>query len=122
MYVLYEHASGYGLFDVTEFEEISMLQADVEKSVTDFGKFASLVKLHAFSPFKSGANALDNINSISEGEYNTLQFVPVFVTHLPWIALLMIVRAVSFQITLIHPHVCSLPPIRVRVPLTCLLY
>ncbi|XP_033632683.1 nucleolar protein 56-like isoform X2 [Asterias rubens] len=67
MYVLYEHASGYGLFDVTEFEEISMLQADVEKSVTDFGKFASLVKLHAFSPFKSGANALDNINSISEG-------------------------------------------------------
>ncbi|XP_038045411.1 nucleolar protein 56-like isoform X2 [Patiria miniata] len=67
MYILYEHASGYALFAVTEFEEISMLHSQVEKSVTEFGKFASLVKLHAFSPFKSGANALDNINSISEG-------------------------------------------------------
>ena len=67
MFILYEHASGYGLFAVKEFEEISMLQSEVEASVTDFGKFAGLIKLHAFSPFKSGTNALDNINSISEG-------------------------------------------------------
>lgn len=67
MFILYEHASGYGLFAVKEFEEISMLQSEVEASVSDFGKFAGLIKLHAFSPFKSGTNALDNINSISEG-------------------------------------------------------
>ncbi|XP_071827697.1 nucleolar protein 56-like [Apostichopus japonicus] len=67
MYVLFEHASGFGLFSVKEFEEISMLQSQVEKNVTEFGKFAGLIKLHAFSPFKSGANALDNMNCISEG-------------------------------------------------------
>lgn len=67
MYVLFEHASGFGLFAVKEFEEISMLESKLSKNVTDFGKFAGLVKLHAFSPFKSGANALDNMNCISEG-------------------------------------------------------
>ncbi|XP_041476465.1 nucleolar protein 56-like [Lytechinus variegatus] len=67
MMVLFEHASGYGLFAVKEFEEVSVLHHQVQESVTDFGKFASLIKLQAFSPFKSGVNALDNINSISEG-------------------------------------------------------
>ena len=67
MYVLFEHASGYALFRVKEFEEIGMLQPEVEKSVTDLSKFNSIVKLIAFSPFKSGSNALDNMNSISEG-------------------------------------------------------
>ncbi|XP_054766497.2 nucleolar protein 56-like [Lytechinus pictus] len=65
--ILFEHASGYGLFAVKEFEEVSVLHHQVQESVTDFGKFASLIKLQAFSPFKSGVNALDNINSISEG-------------------------------------------------------
>ncbi|XP_002741552.1 nucleolar protein 56 [Saccoglossus kowalevskii] len=65
--VLYEHASGYGLFSVIEMEEISMLQPQVEKSVTDFAKFASIVKLEAFAPFKSAAHALDNVNCVSEG-------------------------------------------------------
>lgn len=39
----------------------------VEQSVADPSKFQSIVQLIAFSPFKSGTNALDNINSISEG-------------------------------------------------------
>ncbi|CAH1782823.1 unnamed protein product [Owenia fusiformis] len=67
LHMLFEHASGYALFKVKEFEEISMLQPEVEESVKDLSKFNSIVKLVAFSPFKSGANALDNINSISEG-------------------------------------------------------
>ncbi|XP_046576907.1 nucleolar protein 56-like [Haliotis rubra] len=67
LYTLFEHASGYGLFRVREFEEVAMLQPQVEQSVTDLSKFNSIIKLVAFSPFKSGTNALDNINSISEG-------------------------------------------------------
>jgi hypothetical protein len=39
----------------------------VEASVVDLSKFATVVKLVAFYPFQSGVNALDNINSISEG-------------------------------------------------------
>ncbi|XP_070550227.1 nucleolar protein 56-like, partial [Ptychodera flava] len=65
--VLYEHASGYGLFSVTEMEEISMQHHQVEQSVVDFGKFSSMVKLQAFCPFKTAGDALDNINCISEG-------------------------------------------------------
>ena len=91
MYVLYEHASGYGLFAVKEFEEISMLHSEVEKSVTEFGKFASLIKLHAFSPFKSGANALDNINSISEGNSSGHQGPKIFGLIL-WVLSLQIVK------------------------------
>jgi len=58
LYVLYEHAAGYALFSVAEFEEVS---------VTDFAKFHSLVKLNGFAPFKTAISALENINAISEG-------------------------------------------------------
>ena len=68
LHVLYEHASGYALFRVREFEEVSMLESEVQQSATDLSRFNSVVKLVAFSPFKSGTNALDNINSISEGK------------------------------------------------------
>jgi hypothetical protein len=67
LHVLFEHASGYALFRVKEFEEIGLLLPEVEESVGDLSRFNAVVKLAAFSPFKSGTNALDNMNSISEG-------------------------------------------------------
>uniref|UniRef100_A0A8D0G999 Nucleolar protein 56 n=1 Tax=Sphenodon punctatus TaxID=8508 RepID=A0A8D0G999_SPHPU len=39
----------------------------VEDSVLNIGKFLSIVKLVAFSPFKSAQSALENANAISEG-------------------------------------------------------
>ena len=54
-----------------------MLQPEVEQSVSDLSKFNSIVKLVAFSPFKSGTNALDNVNSVSEG-----LFFSFFITSL----------------------------------------
>ena len=67
LYVLFEHSTGYALFRVKEFEEIGLLQAQVEESIVDVTRFSSVIKLIAFSAFRSGPNALDNINSISEG-------------------------------------------------------
>lgn len=67
LYVLYEHASGFGLFHVDSKEEIGALLPVVEQSVTDFGIFNACVKMVAFSPFASGVHALENINAISEG-------------------------------------------------------
>ncbi|XP_026469119.1 nucleolar protein 56 [Ctenocephalides felis] len=67
LYVLYEHAAGFALFRVSEFEEISMLLPQVEASVTDLSRFNAIVKLVGFSPFKTAVSALENINSISEG-------------------------------------------------------
>ena len=66
--MLFEHAAGYALFSVKEFEEIGMLLPQVEESVTDLSRFNSLVKLVGFSPFKSALAALENANSISEGK------------------------------------------------------
>merc|ERR1739838_38040 len=59
--------SGYALFLVKEFEEVGMMIPQVTAGVKEVGKFQSIVKLTAFSPFKSGVNALENINAISEG-------------------------------------------------------
>lgn len=67
MYVLYEHAAGYAVFSVKEFEEVGMLLPQVEASVTDLARFNGVVKLVGFSPFKTAVTALENINSISEG-------------------------------------------------------
>ncbi|XP_063228292.1 nucleolar protein 56 [Bacillus rossius redtenbacheri] len=67
LFVLFEHAAGYALFKVKEFEETAMLLPQVEESVTDYSRFNSIVKLVGFSPFKTALKALENINSISEG-------------------------------------------------------
>lgn len=67
LFVLFEHAAGYALFRIQEFEEVGLLLPQVEKSVTDLVKFKSIVKLIAFYPFKNAANALDNLNNVSEG-------------------------------------------------------
>jgi len=67
LYVLYEHAAGYALFKVREFEEAGAFLPQVEQSVTDLSRFNSVVKLMGFSPFKSAAHALENMNAVSEG-------------------------------------------------------
>ena len=64
---MYEHAAGYSLFRVTQFEEVSILLPQLKESVTDLSKFNSLVKLVSFSPFKTAISALENANAISEG-------------------------------------------------------
>ncbi|CAM5110530.1 unnamed protein product [Eretmochelys imbricata] len=67
LHVLFEHAAGYALFAVREVEEISLLLPQVEESILNIGKFHSIVRLVAFSPFKSAQSALENVNAISEG-------------------------------------------------------
>jgi nucleolar protein 56 len=44
-----------------------VLLPEVQEAQTDLARFGKLVKLVAFFPFKTAANALDNINCISEG-------------------------------------------------------
>uniref|UniRef100_A0A182QGE3 Nucleolar protein 56 n=1 Tax=Anopheles farauti TaxID=69004 RepID=A0A182QGE3_9DIPT len=67
LYVLYEHAAGFGLFSVKEFEEIGMILPQVEASILDLSRFNSIVKLVGFHPFKTAVAALNNVNAISEG-------------------------------------------------------
>lgn len=67
LYILYEHAAGFAVFKVKEYEEIGLLLPQVEAAVNDLGRFNSIVQLISFSPFKTGIAALENINAVSEG-------------------------------------------------------
>eukprot|EP00816_Leptocylindrus_hargravesii_P005759 CAMPEP_0196805166 /NCGR_PEP_ID=MMETSP1362-20130617/4910_1 /TAXON_ID=163516 /ORGANISM="Leptocylindrus danicus, Strain CCMP1856" /LENGTH=531 /DNA_ID=CAMNT_0042177911 /DNA_START=13 /DNA_END=1608 /DNA_ORIENTATION=- len=66
LFVLQETAAGYGLFQVIAFEEIGSLLEGTMDTVTDSSRFHRAVKLTAFQPFESAADALSNINAISE--------------------------------------------------------
>lgn len=65
--MLYEHASGYAVFRVKEFEEISALKNSVQKCVSNFVRFSSMIQLVAYTPFKSAQAALENMNALAEG-------------------------------------------------------
>ena len=71
--VLFEHAVGYSLFRCQDVEDTGSLLPEVQQAVTDYSRFTEMVSLESFSPFKSGANALDNINSVSEGQFAFLR-------------------------------------------------
>lgn len=64
---MFEHAAGYSIFKVQEFEEISMLLPELEAAISDLSRFNSIVKLVGFSPFKTAVSALENMNAVSEG-------------------------------------------------------
>ncbi|KAJ1853764.1 Nucleolar protein 56 [Coemansia sp. RSA 2703] len=66
-HVLYESASGYGLFEVLQAEKIGAKLPEVQASVTDLAKFSKILKIKSFVPFKNAADALENINDVSEG-------------------------------------------------------
>ena len=51
-------------------EDIGSLLPEVQEAVLDFSRFGSMLNLEAFTPFRSGISALENINCISEGDIN----------------------------------------------------
>lgn len=67
-YILYESASGYGLFEVTNYDSLANSPDDLQQSITDVSRFGKSVKLAAFKPFTSAANALEQINAVSESQ------------------------------------------------------
>eukprot|EP01120_Amphizonella_sp_Union-15-10_P001559 TRINITY_DN11719_c0_g1_i1.p1 TRINITY_DN11719_c0_g1~~TRINITY_DN11719_c0_g1_i1.p1 ORF type:complete len:496 (-),score=95.47 TRINITY_DN11719_c0_g1_i1:55-1542(-) len=67
MYILYEAASGYALFLRKESDEITPQNQSHQKAIGKYSTFMQMVQLHAFIPFESGAEALENMNAISEG-------------------------------------------------------
>ncbi|KAJ3086121.1 snoRNP complex protein nop56 [Quaeritorhiza haematococci] len=70
LYILYETASGYALFERLESEEIGQELEEVSKAMLELPKFGKIVKLKSFAPFKSAAHALENMMDISEGVVN----------------------------------------------------
>lgn len=67
MFLLHESATGYTLFEASGLDAIGTSTEAVQQSVLDLGRFGKVMKLTAFQPFKSAAEALGEINAISEG-------------------------------------------------------
>lgn len=68
LFVLYESASGFSLFDIKGLDEIGTAADRVQDSVVDLTRFGKVAKLAAFKPFASAADALEQINAISEAQ------------------------------------------------------
>ncbi|CAN6306626.1 unnamed protein product [Urochloa humidicola] len=67
LYLLFESASGYGLFHAYGIDEIGQSVEAVRNSVLDLDRFGKAVKLTAFTPYSSAMDALNQCNAISEG-------------------------------------------------------
>jgi nucleolar protein 56 len=93
LFLLYESASGYALFERVESEQIGSQTPEViatqvlppltnppclyylflvsdrvmRCAQNDLGRFSKLVRMKAFQPFVSAEQALENQNDISEG-------------------------------------------------------
>eukprot|EP01090_Pellita_catalonica_P007425 TRINITY_DN18010_c0_g1_i1.p1 TRINITY_DN18010_c0_g1~~TRINITY_DN18010_c0_g1_i1.p1 ORF type:complete len:514 (+),score=137.27 TRINITY_DN18010_c0_g1_i1:108-1649(+) len=72
LYILFESASGYGLFERIEAEDIGSGAPALQKSINELSKFSKVVEFRSFAPFPDPETALDNINKISEGVLPTL--------------------------------------------------
>jgi nucleolar protein 56 len=70
LFVLFENASGYALFEQTESDDIAQLLEEMQDAMTDLSRFSKVIKLKAFMPFKSAEEALESINDLSEGMLN----------------------------------------------------
>ncbi|KAK7023820.1 hypothetical protein R3P38DRAFT_2954382 [Favolaschia claudopus] len=68
-HVLFEAASGYAVFEAKLSDDIGSRTQAVQQSISDLAKFGKLVSLMSFLPFKSAAQALENINDL-EGILN----------------------------------------------------
>uniref|UniRef100_A0A7S0Z7U2 Nucleolar protein 56 n=1 Tax=Ostreococcus mediterraneus TaxID=1486918 RepID=A0A7S0Z7U2_9CHLO len=66
-FVLYESASGYALFETLDMDVVGQAIDKVQETTQNAERFGKVVKLHGFKPFTSAANALEQINTVSEG-------------------------------------------------------
>jgi len=72
LFLLYESASGYALFEAHGLDEIGQNTEAVRNSVSDLNRFGKVVKLCSFNPFTSALDALKQCNAVSEGKQTPL--------------------------------------------------
>ena len=68
LFLLFESASGYALFEREEFDEIAGELPQIQSAITSMERFSKLVKMKAYAPFTSAEMALSNILAVAKGE------------------------------------------------------
>lgn len=67
LYLLYESATGYAVFQRVSNEEIGASDLELQNDLQKLSQFSKMVKLVSFSPFTDPANALQDCICIAEG-------------------------------------------------------
>jgi len=67
LFLLYESAAGYALFLRKEMEETAETEAEVQEAMLDAKKFAKMISLAAWTPFKDAEEALNQVNAVAAG-------------------------------------------------------
>ena len=82
LFLLYESASGYCLFEKEEFDETGGQLSKIQKAIADIQRFSKMLKLAAYQPFTTAEEALENITAVAHCKVtNTLK--NFLTTHLP---------------------------------------
>ena len=82
LFILYESASGYCLFEKEEFDEAGGQLSKIQKAIHDLERFSKMVKLSAYQPFTTAVEALEQITAIAQNKV-TSQLKNFLTTHLP---------------------------------------
>ena len=82
LYLLYESAAGYGLFEREEMEEIAVELPKIQAALDSMEHFSKLVKLKAFQPFQTSEKALENMKAIAES-HATEDLIQFLDTNMP---------------------------------------
>ncbi len=82
LYVLFESATGYGLFEREEMEEIAVELPKLQAAIASMEHFSKLIKLKAFQPFETSEKALANMKAIV-GSHATDDLIQFLDTNLP---------------------------------------
>lgn len=82
LYILYESAAGYGLFEREEMEEIAVELPKLQAALDSMEHFSKLVKLKAFLPFQTSEKALENMKSTADS-HATEDLIQFLDTNLP---------------------------------------
>lgn len=82
LFILYETASGYCLFEKEEYDETGGSISKVQKAISSLERFSKMVTLVAYQPFTTAEEALENITTLAAAKVpNTLK--NFLTTHLP---------------------------------------
>lgn len=82
LYLLFENAAGYALFIKKEFEDTAQTQEAIQTSMIEPKTFGKMVTLHAWTPFSTAEEALEQVNAIAANSATEL-LVNFLETNLP---------------------------------------
>ncbi len=68
LFILFESASGYALFEKEDFDELGGQLKQIQKAIPNIERFGKMVKLAAFQPFQTAEEALENVTAITKNE------------------------------------------------------